>query len=284
MNMRSVGLVLLAISVLLGGLAVWGLHSLGRPAAPRVAAAPSAPTTTVVVASRALAFGEAIAPGDLKTASWPAGATPPGSFRSVSDIVGGPPRRVLSPIAPNEPILAARISGPGGRATLANAIAPGMRAATLRVDDVAGVAGFVTPGDVVDVLATRPDGTRNDESRTDIVVAGARVLAIDQSAGTTKSDPTVAKAATVEVTPAQAQKIALAAHVGALTLALRGADEPVGTIEAARTIRTADLTLAAPGTGPRVGGRVLHVVRRAGGPTIKIYRGADLSRVLVRSE
>jgi pilus assembly protein CpaB len=282
--MRGIGLILLTISILLGGIAVWGLRSLGRPA--QAAPAPVSASTTVVVASRTLAFGEPLGPGALKSVTWPADAVPPGAFRSVGQVIAGPTRRALAPIAPDEPILASRISGPGGRATLANVIRPGMRAAALRIDDVAGVAGFVLPGDFVDVLATRNDGDATGAARTDVLVQGVRVLAVDQTAGGSKDDPVVAKAATVEVTPAQAQKIALAGHVGTLSLALRGVEDslaPDALAAGGRTIRVSDLRLdgaAQAAAAPR------HKRRATGGSgrSIQVYRAAEFTRVPVRAE
>ena len=287
--MRSVGLALLALSLVLGAVAVWGLRNFsGAQAEPARVTQAAAPATTVVVASRPIAFGEAIGPGVLKTQPWPAGAVPPGAFRSVQELVSAQPRLALAPIAANEPILPQRISGPGGRATLSGVIRAGHRAAAIRVDDVLGVAGFVLPGDFVDVLVTRREGQDATATmRTDLLLEGVRVLAVDQTASGDKDDPVVAKAATVEVSPAQAQKLALAGQVGTLSLALRGADDPLAPTQNARTIRTADLR--AGGAGQAVGGparaRAIRVASRGpAGPSIQVFRGGEPTRVAVRSE
>ncbi|HEY8618428.1 Flp pilus assembly protein CpaB [Phenylobacterium sp.] len=290
--MRRVGLVLLALSLLLGGVAVWSLRSFsGANAAP--APAPQAgPRTTVVVAARPIAFGEQIGPGVLKEQPWPGDATPPGAFRSIGELTSGQPRLALSPLAANEPILAPKISGPGGRATLSGVIRAGYRASTIRVDDATGVAGFVLPGDFVDVIVTRPEkqGAEGEEvMRSDTLLEGVRVLAVDQVSSDRKNEPVVAKAATVEVTPDQAQKLALAGQVGTLALALRGSADPLASAgpAAARTMRTGDLRLAGAGVSEapaRV--RVVRVARNAGpsGPTLKIYRAADATSVRVARE
>src|SRR3979409_1692603 len=111
---------------------------------------------------------------------WPAAAVPQGAFRSIPDVLTAGKRVVLTAIEANEPILASKITGPGQRATLSAAIADGMKAVTIRVNYVEGVAGFVLPGDRVDVSLTR----QNDKSAatTDVVLQNIKVLAIDQTA------------------------------------------------------------------------------------------------------
>jgi pilus assembly protein CpaB len=281
--MRNIGFVLLAVAIVLGGLTVWGLRQMS---AARAAGAPRLHQTTVVVASRPIGFGEVLTPELLRVQAWPKDAQPQGAFQTVAQLTAQ--RRVaLGPIAANEPVLTSRISGPGGRATLSGVIRAGMRASTIRVNDVFGVAGFVLPGDFVDVLITREDGARDntgDNKRTDVLLRSVRVLAVDQLANQSKNDPMVAKAATIEVTPEQAQKLALAAEVGTLSLALRGTVDPLTNGgEAPLTVRTADLRLDGVQPAPKP----IRVVRRArpapAGATIEIFRGAEATLAHVRS-
>ena len=281
--MRSLGLVLLALSLVLGGFAVWGLrHVSGARAAP---APSSVAEILVVVAARPIAAGEKLTPEAVRLQAWPKGATPPGAMTSVGQATAGAPI-ALSAIAANEPILKSRISGPGARPTLSGVIQPGMRAASIRVDDIMGVAGFVLPGDFVDVLVTRPEGSATAETlRTDTLFEGVRVLAVDQIASEGKNDPVVAKAATVELTPAQAQKLTLARQVGTVSLVLRGTADPTGGA-GMRPIRTADLSpygplKAATPAAPRPR-RIAAATPR--GPSIQIYRGGAADTVAVRSE
>lgn len=283
--MRNIGFVLLAVSVLLASLTVWGLRhmSASRAAEPRL------PQTTVVVATRPIGFGESLTPDLLRVQAWPSDAKPQGSFQTVAQVTSQ--RRVaLGPIAANEPLLATRVSGPGGRASLSGVIRAGMRASTIRINDVFGVAGFVLPGDFVDVLITRDEGSGPSESkRTDVLLRSVRVLAVDQLANENKNDPVVAKAATIEVTPEQAQKLALAAEVGTLSLALRGTTDPLslGQDPAPTTIRTGDLRLDGLNPPAAPARKVVHVraARRSGfvAPTIAIFRGSDLSIARVPS-
>jgi len=180
----------------------------------------------VLVATQPLGFGTTLTAQNTKLVGWPANSMPEGVFKTSIGVVNNPrgPRVALRPIAVGEPILASKISGDDGRASISALLPEGMRAATVRIDDVAGVGGLIAPGDVVDVLLTRQmageDADRNDQI-TDIVLEKIRVIAIDQTADENKTDPLVAKTATLEVDPVGAQKLALAQKVGSLSLALR---------------------------------------------------------------
>jgi pilus assembly protein CpaB len=284
--MRKIGFTLLGLSLVFGALALWALKSISGP--PAVAAATSAiPRTTVVTASKPIGLGEPLTADVLRAQPWPEGAAPPGAFRTVAELTAGGPRYALAPIVANEVILPRRISGAGGRVTLAAAIRAGMRASTIRVDDVMGVAGFVLPGDFVDVIVTRRGGDQTSAMRSDVLVEAVRVLAVDQIANEMKNDPVVAKAATIEVTPGQAQKLALAGQVGSLSLALRSAEEPfvVDGQTRARTIKEGDLRLEGGGSAtPRVV-RVASRSRPASpSATMEILRGSAAERVAVRPE
>jgi pilus assembly protein CpaB len=99
---------------------------------------------------------------------------------------------------------------------------PGKRAVTVRVDDVRGVAGFIQPGDLVDVILIRTEAeSRSKEGYSDVILQSARVLAIDQITGERPEQPTIAKAVTLEVSAEEAQKILLATNIGRLSLILR---------------------------------------------------------------
>jgi pilus assembly protein CpaB len=182
------------------------------------------PERTIVVAKRPLRFGDELNAMSLREMPWPQDALPAGAFGKVADLTGSK-RVVLLPIEVNEAILASKITGPGQRATLSAVLGDGMKAVTVRVNDVEGVAGFVLPGDHVDVLLTR-QGEKNS-AVTDVVVSDVRVLAIDQLADERTDKPSVAKAVTLEVDVTDGQKIALAATVGTLSLLLSKAGETV---------------------------------------------------------
>jgi pilus assembly protein CpaB len=197
-----------------------------RSKAMKVDTKPAA-SRKVVVAKSPLRFGNPLQANMLSEVDWPENAVPAGAFASVNEMLAKGKRIVLAPIEPNEPVLAAKITGPGERANLSAVIQPGIKAVTVRVNDVEGVAGFILPGDRVDVMLTRRagDGGGNKEGTTDLVVQNVPVLAIDQLADQRSDKPTLAKAVTLEVDTVDAQKLTLSAQLGVLSLALRKAGE-----------------------------------------------------------
>lgn len=237
---------MIAFAVCFGLLAVFLANSwLNNQAAERAKsletqrkAAP--PLRAIVVARRALHFGDVLGALSLREMPWPADALPAGAFANIRELTAKR-RLVLVPIAANEPILASEITGKGQRATLSALLHNGMKAVTIRVNDIDGVAGFVMPGDHVDVLLTHKGG--GGSKVNDVLIQDARVLAIDQSADQTRDKPTIARAVTLEVDETDGQKLALAAQTGTLSLVLR----PAGSAATSRTrrISVADLGRAA---------------------------------------
>jgi pilus assembly protein CpaB len=184
------------------------------------------PARSIVVAGKPLRFGDELSSSALREMPWPDNALPAGAFGKIADLTSSK-RVVLMPIDTNEAVLAAKITGPGQRATLSAMLSDGMKAVTIRVNDVEGVAGFILPGDRVDILLTRT-GEKNN-AVNDVVIQDVRVLAIDQLADQRAEKPSVVKAVTIEVDPTEGQKIALAATVGTLSLLLRKAGDVAGS-------------------------------------------------------
>lgn len=177
---------------------------------------------TIVVAAAPLGFGSQVTPENVKEIPWSANALPEGAFATKQELLSGGRRMALVSIAPNEPVLRARVTAPGQRAALSSMLDPGKRAVTVRVDDVRGVAGFIQPGDRVDVVLIRTEAeSKLKEGYSDVILQYAKVLAIDQITGERPEQPTIAKAVTLEVSSEEAQKILLATNVGRLTLMLR---------------------------------------------------------------
>jgi pilus assembly protein CpaB len=201
-------------------------------------------TRTIVVAKEPLRFGTELSAAMLQEVPWPAESLPAGAFTAIKDILSGGRRVVLSAIEANEPVLALKITGAGQRATLSALVKPGMKAVTIRVNDVEGVGGFVLPGDHVDVVLTRQ--IDKGSATTDVVLQNTRVLAVDQSADERTSKAVVAKSVTLEVDTVEAQKVWLASSVGSLSLLLRKAGE---TAE----VTTRKITLKDLGTHEPVG-------------------------------
>ncbi len=226
--MRTSTIVMTAFAVVFGLLAVFVAQSwLDSQAEKRMknlnAQKSPVATRTIVVASKPLRFGNELTAAHLRELPWPDEALPNGSFQTVSELLAGGKRVALTAIEVNEPVLAAKITGSGQRATLSSMLRDGLKAFTVRVNDVDGVAGFVLPGDRVDVALTRQiDKTA---ATTDIVLQSARVLAIDQVADERTDKPSVAKAVTLEVDVIGAQKLSLSASIGTLSLVLRKAGD-----------------------------------------------------------
>ncbi len=226
--MRASTLVMIGFAVLFGLLAVFiaraWLNSQEEMRMRNMQAQKKPLTTkTIVVAAKPLRYGMELTADSLREIPWSQDAVPKGAFNSISEILVGGKRVVLTPVEANEPVLALKITGAGQRATLSSLVQDGMKAVTIRVNDVEGVGGFVLPGDRVDVVLTRQ--TDKDKASTEIVLQNARVLAVDQSADISADKPAVAKAVTLEVSTDQAQRVWLASSVGSLSLLLRKAGE-----------------------------------------------------------
>lgn len=218
--MTRQSLIALGIAVVLGLVAVFLANSFLSGTEKRAYAAG---TTKVAVAAAPLAYGVDITPDKVRFVDYPNTSIPPGAFTNAAQLMPAGKRRVaLLPIAVNEPILTTKISAEGQGASIAALLPAGMRAASVRINDVSGVAGFVQPNDSVDVLITRQvQGGDRDMQVTDVLLQNIRVVAIDQQAKNADGTPMVAKTATLEVTPIDAQKLALAQEVGSLSLVLR---------------------------------------------------------------
>jgi pilus assembly protein CpaB len=218
--MRRNNAIVLVIAVVLGAIAAvlarnW-LLSHGR--ANQVQAG----TETIVIAAAPLAFGAQLSRDKLKEIPWAATALPDGAFATTQDLLSDGRRMALASIARNEPILRSKITAPGQRAALSSILDTGKRAVTVRVDDVRGVAGFIQPGDLVDVVLIRTGAeTKTKEGYSDVILQSAKVLAIDQITGERPEQPTIAKAVTLAVSAEDAQKILLGTNIGRLSLILR---------------------------------------------------------------
>lgn len=195
-------------------------------------------TSTVVVAGKPLRFGNELSSGTMREIPWPQDSIPVGAFATIADLTKAGRRIVLSPIEANEPILGWKVTGPGQRATLSAMLRDGLKAVTIRVNDVEGVAGFVLPGDYVDVALTRQN--EKTAATSDVILQSVRVLAIDQTADERTDKPAVAKAVTLEVDTVGAQKVSLAASIGTMSLILRKAGE--ANAEFTRRISATDLS------------------------------------------
>lgn len=234
------------IGVVFAAVALWFLFNSRSPTPVANAGVPQVQTTPVMVAAKDIAYGDKIAPDLVKVVQWPTASVPADIIVTRAELFEGPeaPRIALRSLAAGEPFLKAKVSGFGERPILSRKLAAGMRAFSVRINDVSGVAGFILPGDRVDVMVTRQvDGSGGlafggggSGLVTDTILQNVTVLGIDQLSAENTEEPVVGKSATFEVTPEDAQKLALASQVGTLSLSLRNyaalEDEPVRQIAA----------------------------------------------------
>ena len=183
--------------------------------------AASTATERVLVAARDIPAGQPLAPDMLKLADWPTAAPLHGTFTKPDELKD---RIALVPLAAGDPILDRQLVPPGVSNGLTRRIPAGLRAIAVKSDEVAGVAGFLSPGSLVDVLATST--SFNTAASTTTILQGAQVLAAGQN---TEPDPNgkpvTATVVTLLVDPQDAEKLALAASSGKIQFVLRnGAD------------------------------------------------------------
>jgi len=220
--MKRESLIALGVSLVLGVLAVY-LANIFLSRSEVQTEAVIAGTTKVAVAAVPLDYGVEVTAEKIRFVAFPTASLPAGSYRTIGDLLPAGKRRVaLRPMQPNELILSSKISGEGQGASIASLLPDGKRAAAIRLNDVSGVAGFIQPNDAVDVLVTRQAGDgAQSRQLTDVLLQNIRVIAIDQNAKNADGTPAIAKTATLEIDPLDAQKLALAQQVGALSLVLR---------------------------------------------------------------
>src|SRR6266566_452580 len=216
--MRKNQFIILIVAIAMGGGAAYLARS-WLHAQVNVAAAYQ-PAGHIVIAAEPLAYGAPVTAENVNEIPWYTNTLPEGAFATKEDLLDGGRRIVLSPLKRADPVLRSKLTGPGQRASLATMLEEGKRAVTVQVDDVRGVAGFVLPGDFVDIIMIADDVSSRRQSYSDILLEHVKVLAIDQLAGEGEGKPTVARAVTLEVTKEQAQKILLATNVGKLSLVL----------------------------------------------------------------
>lgn len=250
--MRGRNLIILGIAIFVGLLAVYIANSYFSGAQEREERrAEELQMARIVVATQEVEFGAPINEANTRLVNWPASSVPDGAFTSLQEAHANG-RVALRPITVGEPILASKVSGSDGRATLSANLPPDMRAVAIPVNRIAGVGGFVRPGDVVDILLTRQipgEGSGNADKMTTVVLENVLVLATDQTANDKETQPQVSRTATVQTDLFGAQKLALAREIGTFTLALRNVEnQAVGATE---TVVTSDLG----GSGYRIYGR-----------------------------
>lgn len=283
--MRTRMLIVLALAVTVGGALAYATYNMvQRPEAPAPTGA--LPTQPVVVASGDLALGDAITAEQVRVVKFPMGEVPEGAFTSTADVVG---RSVISAIVRSEPILPAKLAPKEAGTGLPPSIPQGMRAVSVRVNEVIGVAGYVLPGNHVDVIATASPTQQIQDTTTKVVLTNVPVLTAgtrleqDQKNG----KPVEVSVVTLLVSPEQAERLTLASTEGKVQLALRnpldtGTPDTTGIKPAALL---SSRTLAAPTHTTRQPSRAATTQAAAAPPpppTVEVIRGDKRANEIIR--
>jgi pilus assembly protein CpaB len=171
----------------------------------------------------------------------PAEYVPAGSFSSIEEVVD---RVTVQPIVAGEILMSARFVNADDGSTLAPLITEKMRAVTVRVDDVIGVAGFLLPGNKVDVLSSRLE--QNQRAVSETILRNIKVLAVDQTAAAEKNEPVIVRAVTLEVSPDDAEILVKSREEGSIQLTLRNPLDDEDEVVAEETPPPAPVAAPAP--------------------------------------
>ena len=260
--MRRQSLIAIGIAILLGLLAVYLANIFLSVRERQIDDTPQG-MTKVAVAAVPLDFGVSVTPEKVRFVALPNTSLPAGTFTTLAQLSpDGKPRVALRPLQVNQPLLAADLTGAGQMASIAATLPDGMRATSVRVNAVSGVAGFVKPNDTVDVLITRSvNAVQGSQQVTDVLLQNVRVIAMDQDAKGASDAPAVSSTATLQVSPVDAQKLVLGQQAGELSLILRkpGAQQDIAGVQ---TVSLNDLRFGnSPSTiHPVTGPPMTHVV------------------------
>jgi pilus assembly protein CpaB len=248
-------LIVLAVAVITAGVAAYGVSSAIKSMPVREVEIGTVP---VVVAAETIPVGTRLTREQLRVISWPQRNPVPGAFADVQSVVN---RGVIATLTENEPVTSFKVAGPEAGAGLPPVIPQGMRAVSVRVNEVVGVAGFVMPGTRVDLIVSVPDDGQRGGAMSRTVVSNLLVLTAGtrydrQDPKNTQPQPT--SVVTLAVVPEDAERIALASQNGVISLALRNPVDVDPT-------KTAGIKLAAlmkaPGDQPVVDVKENRIVR-----------------------
>jgi pilus assembly protein CpaB len=218
MKQRRLLIVLLLALVCGVGAAYLSITYLGQSATP-LTTTPAGATNQLAVAARDMPLGAVLRAEDVRMIPWSGGALPAGYANAAATVVG---RGLITPVAMNEPLLATKLADKEAGGGLSIVIPEGMRAVSVKVDEVIAVAGFVTPGTRVDVLVTMSPGIQQQTNVTRVILQNIQVLAAGQTVQRDlEGKPQTVTVITLLVTPEQAERLTLASNEGRIQLALR---------------------------------------------------------------
>ena len=273
--------IVLVLAIAAGGVFAFATYNYVQKLPARTTAVPTRP---VAVAATDLEVGAEITRDDIHLIDWPAGAVPNKAFSDPKDVIG---RGLLMPMIQNEPFLDLKLASKEAGAGLPPAIPPGLRAVSVKVNEVIGVAGYVLPGTRVDVVATVSPTNQTGDMTSKVILTNVQVLAagtkIERDAE--KNKPVPVSVVTLLVDPEEAERLTLASTEGKIQLALRNPLDK--TTPSTHGIRPAAL-LGAVATTPKPIARVASakpaVPPAHEPPTVEIIRGDKRAREAVRQE
>ena len=277
--MRNRIFAVLAIAVLAGGGLAYGTYNMMQP---KPVVTQTIETQPVVVAAADMFLGQELKPEHVKVLSFPKGQAPEGAFAQPQEVAG---RGLIVSVVKGEPILPAKLASKEAGAGLPPVIPEGMRAVSVRVNEVIGVAGYVLPGTHVDVIATASPTQQFTDTTSKVVLANVLVLTAGTRIEQDQKDgkPIQVTVVTMAVTPEQAELLALASTEGKIQLALRNpldqtapatpGMKPAVMLGAAKGGAAAQQRAAGPAK-PKPGQAVtVEATQSAPAPTVEIIRG-----------
>jgi pilus assembly protein CpaB len=211
-------LLVFVLAITAGGALAFGTYNYTQNASATRTV--TLPTQAVVVAASDLDVGAELTKEDVRIIQWPENAMPAGAFHKPEDVIG---RGIILPVIQNEPILPLKLASKDAGGGLPPAIPPGLRAVSVRVNEVIGVAGYVLPGTRVDVVATVSPNGNSQDITSKVVLTNVQVLAAGTKIerDTDKNKPMPVSVVTLLVDPEEAERLTLASTEGKIQLALR---------------------------------------------------------------
>ena len=279
-------LMVLVLALTAGGVLALGTYNYIQRSPVQAA---SLPTKQVVVAAADMDIGAEVRREDLRVIEWPANSVPANAISNPEEIVG---RGLIMPVIQNEPILPMKLASKEAGSGLPPVIPPGQRAVSVRVNEVIGVAGYVTPGTRVDVVATVSPTQNQQDMTSKVILTDVAVLAagtkIERDAE--KDKPVAVNVVTLLVSPDESERLTLAANEGKIQLALRNpldkeSPKTLG-IKSAALLGTAPPARPLPRGLPSKGAPE-KVAAAASAPeptTVEIIRGDKRAHEVVRQE
>jgi pilus assembly protein CpaB len=273
--------IVLVLAIAAGGVFAFATYNYVQQLPAKTVAMP---TTKVAVAGSDLDIGDEITAESVRVIDWPTAAAPANSISDPNEVIG---RGLVMPMIQNEPFLELKLAPKDAGSGLPPAIPPGLRAVSVKVNEVIGVAGYVLPGAHVDVVATVSPTLQSTDITTKVILTNVLVLAagtkIEQGDADTK--PIAVSVVTLLVDPEQAERLTLASTEGKIQLALRNPLDK--TTPVTRGVKQAAL-LGSPATTPRALARPRTTTVAVAGPldsnTVEVIRGDKRAREVVRQE